>query len=367
VENFGIMTLHENNEDTYFTEIAVRAATQGITCCILIPSNINPTTLTVTGKIFDCTLNQWLREEFPLPQILYDRCFYGEDVHSKNCMSIVSWLKERKDVFFLGYGLPNKLDLYYILKQSPLSPYLPSTKLISQSKMVVEELSRHQMVVLKPINGSQGIGIYFIELQANKFYVKTFNRNQHIQKEFCDHKKFLSWINSLLAKKHYLIQPYLELTNEEYMPFDIRILLQKSAIGSWTERGRGVRIGHPDGIVSNLSAGGHIVHFDVWKDQFSDSKKKFIENEINDILSIIPSILEESFLPLFELGIDIGIARNGSIWILDINSKPGRKVILGTNNDQKEELYNAPLLYGRTLASARANERKIYDAKTLSY
>jgi glutathione synthase/RimK-type ligase-like ATP-grasp enzyme len=367
VETLGIMTLKDTSEQEYFTEIALKAADNGITCLRFIPLNINPTSKMVTGSIFDLTTRQWKQEIFPIPNVLYDRCFYGEDVQSKQCISIVSWLKECNDLFFLGYGLPNKYELYNVLKRSSLRPYLPSTTLINDSNMVLEELSLHQRIVLKPINGSQGNGIFYLELKGTSICVKTFNRNQHIHKIFSNHKRFLTWLDLLLTKKSYLFQPYLELLNHQNEPFDIRILLQKDGDGNWVERGRGIRTGHPDGILSNLSAGGRISSFQKWKEHLSPNLEEFLEAEINDILSKIPILLEEAFLPLFELGIDIGVTRNGSIWILDINSKPGRKVILATNPEMKEELYKAPILYCKTLTSSVKNERKRYHAKTLSY
>lgn len=367
METLGIMSLSENSEEEYFTEIAIRADVQGIICCRFIPSNIDPITNIVTGNVFDTTTKQWRKDEFLIPNVLYDRCFYGEDVHSKQCISIVSWLKGRDDIFFLGYGLPNKFELYNVLIHSPLHPYLPSTKLIIYSEMVNEELSTYKSIVLKPINGSQGNGIYFIKQIGRSITVKTYTRKKHVQKVFTDQKMFGVWINSLLTKMDYLVQPYLELTNQQNEPFDIRILLQKESNGNWAERGRGIRTGHPDGIISNISAGGHICPIDRWKAQLSLSQQEYLEMEINDILANIPLCLEESFLPLFELGIDIGVAKNGSIWILDINSKPGRKVILETNHAVKDELYEAPILYSKTLTSSKAIERKRYDAKTLSH
>lgn len=367
MKTFGIMTLTENSELEYFTEIAIRANAQGIICCRFIPSDINSVSNIVSGNVFDSKTNQWRQNEFPVPNVLYDRCFYGEDIHSKQCKQIVSWLKGRDDIFFLGYGLPNKYELYNVLIHSPLQPYLPSTKLIIDSDMVMEELCTYKNIVLKPINGSQGNGIYFIKQTGRSITVKTYNRKNHIQKVFSDQKKFGVWMNSLLTKKDYLVQPYLELTNHQMEPFDIRILLQKESNGSWAERGRGIRTGHPDGILSNISAGGHICHFDRLKEELPLSQHEYLEMEINDILANIPIVLEKSFLPLFELGIDIGVAKNGSIWILDINSKPGRKVILETNPAVKDLLYEAPILYSRVLTSSKTFERKRYDAKTLSY
>jgi glutathione synthase/RimK-type ligase-like ATP-grasp enzyme len=367
LETLGFMTINLDSENTYFTEIAKRASQQEMKCYRFIPSKIHPVSQMVTGQIYDSTLNEWEDSEFTIPNVLYDRCFYGDDIHSKQCASIVSWLKNREDIYFLGYGLPNKLELYNVLKQSTLLPYLPSTKPIISTNNVFEELKIHRKIVLKPINGSQGNGIYYIEYLSLPIKVKTFNRNQHIHKEFSDEKKFSAWIDTLITKRNYLLQPYLELTNEKKEPFDIRTLLQKKENGEWTERGRGLRVGHSDGIISNLNAGGRVENFEFWKNRLSYTQKEFVKAEVDDILNKIPVVLEEAFLPLFELGIDIGVAKDGSIWILDINSKPGRKVILETSPDKQDELYYAPIQFGKMLANLEDIGRKRYDAKTLSH
>lgn len=368
LDTLGIMTLKESSEHHYITEIAKRASILGMSCCRFIPINIHPITQQITGQMFNSDIGQWEKAEFPIPKVVYDRCFYGGDLLSKKCFPIVSWLKNREDIFFLGYGLPNKLELYNVLKHSSLKPYLPPSRPIISPSDVLEELASFEKIVLKPINGSQGNGIYLIESGRQKtISVKTYNRKKHIHKEFSHFNKFLAWINSLLTKMRYFVQPYLELTNDCGEPYDIRTLLQKQENGEWTERGRGIRVGNPDGILSNLSAGGSIREYEPWIKQLFPPQNEFIHNELNEILMKIPPVLENAFLPLFELGIDIGIAKNRTIWILDINSKPGRKVVQETSPGMNDELYYAPLLYGRTLANSENNERKRYDAKTLSY
>jgi hypothetical protein len=60
------------------------------------------------------------------------------------------------------------------------------------------------------------------------------------------------------------------------------------------------------------------------------------------------------------------LENNGSIWILDINSKPGRKTILNSQPEKKEELYTAPLHYAKFLAANKELERSTNHEKTIS-
>jgi hypothetical protein len=363
---FGIMTLTMDSEMTYFNEMAIRATALDIECFHFIPSRIDPITQLVKGKKYDPESCYWIEQEFPIPAILYDRCFYGDDDHSKQCIPIVSWLKSREDLTFLGYGLPNKLELYEVLKNTVLSPYLAHSEPVSDVSVVLNELTKKKKLILKPINGSQGYGIYYVKKNDKSFNVKTEKQKQIISRIFPNEAKLSQWLKQLLQHHKYLLQPYLELSNNEFQPFDIRILLQKDEFGNWTERGKGIRKGSTGGILSNLSAGGSVIDFETWSATLPNTSKEFICNELEYIKTNLPKLLEKEFMPLFELGVDIGMAKNGSIWILDVNSKPGRKVVLSTAPELKEKLYLAPLLYGKFLTLSHQSERKNYHAKTLS-
>lgn len=104
-------------------------------------------------------------------------------------------------------------------------------------------------------------------------------------------------------------------------------------------------------VVSNISAGASVSSYESWCSEATHFNHYYLKSEILDLLSILPTQLESMFHPLFELGIDIIIAKDQSIWILDINSKPGRKIISLTNPDDMEALYEAPLAYCQYLST----------------
>ncbi|TKC18129.1 YheC/YheD family endospore coat-associated protein [Robertmurraya kyonggiensis] len=345
----GFMTLQLKNEHTYFTEIAGRALKYDIECVRFIPASMDPTTEMFEGELYSHQQNRWLKKKFPLPDVLYDRCFYGEDFHSRQCKGIVSWLKSKDNVRFLGYGLPNKLELYEVLSNSKLSAYLPKTVKVTSPLMVQSLLQTFQRIILKPSNGSQGNGVYYIEMQKRHYIVKTDKLEQQVSRVFADEALLLNWLERLLKKKEFMLQPYLSLTNEQHEPFDIRSLLQKDRNGNWITVGKGIRQGKVERIVSNLSAGATVIDYETWIQSIPEQKRNFINEEIKFILESLPHLLEENFHPLFELGVDIGVAKDHSIWILDVNSKPGRKVLLTSQPGLQDYLYESPLLYANTI------------------
>lgn len=367
MRSLGFMTLNMNSEQQYFDEIAKRAVHFEIECYKFIPSQIDPKTEFVTGLYYEHIKNQWIERTFKLPEIIYDRCFYGDDLHSKQCLPITSWLKLRKDIQFLGYGLPNKIEIYDKLLDSKLAPYLPATKPLHTAKDLYSVLFGFDEVIIKPITGYRGYGIYKISQQQKEFRVETHKSEKKIVHQFSSKDIFESWINILIKTRPYLIQPYLQLSDMQKRPFDIRCLLQKDQNHQWQERGRGVRIGMEGGLISNVSAGADIIVFDEWIQKIGYSKRQYIRDEIADILAKLPFELEDKFQSLFELGIDIGMAKDYSLWILDMNSKPGRKVVLSTDPLQNETLYTAPLHYATSLFCQLEKGKEGTHEKTLPH
>ena len=125
----------------------------------------------------------------------------------------------------------------------------------------------------------------------------------------------------------------------------MRILLQKDRTNHWVEQGRGIRKGSKDCITSNLATGGKAVTYEELINEIAHPHQKYIELTIRHILRTLPEELEARFRPLFELGVDLGIDRKNRVWILDINSKPGRKIIETLYPEKKEALYEAPIAY----------------------
>lgn len=359
--SFGMMSLNYLAEDAYFTGIARHADPAEVTCFRFSPAKIHPMTQLVTGERFDQGLDHWVKDEFPLPEFLYDRCFYGDDLVSKQSMSIVKWLKNRQDITFIGSGLPNKWAIYEALAASSLSPYIPKTLQAASGKLVMNELRRMGKSILKPAFGAGGAGIFSLEHAGPEIVLSADSGAAMNRKAFSSKKEAEDWLDQLCKKKAYLLQPYLQLTDADERPFDIRVLLQKDLTGAWKIRGKGIRRGKAGGILSNLTAGGEILSYEEYADGLNDKTRKFLHHELEEILSKLPVLLEDTFPKLFELGVDIGVARDQSLWVLDTNSKPGRKVVTRTDPELKEILYRAPVEYALYLHKNMSEREELHS------
>lgn len=352
----GFMTLHQEAEKSYSTEIAKRAGSFGLTVFRFCPADIQPGTALLKGFVYE--QDEWKPSLQPLPAFIYDRCFYSKGDRSAKSRPIAEWLKNRPDTVFLGKGLPDKWAVHQaIMKDSTLSFYLPDTAQIDTAKDILPLLFRERQCMLKPVKGAQGRGIIALSLSGKTIEAVYHNGANKKTKGFSSIEEFEIWMNLFLKQSTspYLIQPLLQLTDRSRYPFDIRILMQKDGSGNWAERGRGIRRGYQGSFISNLGSGGEALSYEDWFQRLSRRQAYLFHDDLSTILSKLPIVLEQSFSSLFELGIDIGYSRDGSIWILDVNSKPGRQLIMQTQPDQKNNLYEAPLAYCKHLLAKTAN------------
>jgi glutathione synthase/RimK-type ligase-like ATP-grasp enzyme len=354
--SLGFLTIRKEQEVSYFTEIA-KASSHSITLFRFTPLDIKPGTEMVNGYQYDPSKGEWIKNEFPIPDYIYDRCFYRGNSLSKKSEPIVNWLKQRPGTTFLGYGLPNKWEVYTALSQlSEVSPYLPKTTLIDQFSSIKKALKQSSTVILKPVSGSQGNGIMKLQVITNSIVLHSQNKGEEILKTFHSAEEFKSYFQKLLQNTAFLCQPFFNFQIED-SPYDIRILLQKNKDGLWIEQGRGVRKGKKHGIVSNLHHGGEVLPFPFILNNWTKSKKLLVLEEIETIINQVPLHLEKKFGRIFELGLDIGVTDEGAVWLLDINSKPGRKVINHTFPNKKQDILEAPLKYCEFLHTNTINIR----------
>lgn len=355
----GFLTIHKNQENTYATNIGRFASKHDVTYYRFTPFCIHPQTELVNGEKYVVDTDEWISCEFPLPSFIYDRCFYKNDSLSKRARPIVEWLKKRHDLTFLGYGLPDKWTVHQSLQEDgDISPYLPETTLVHSAKDVMELLMKKRRILIKPCNGSQGNGIIALTIERSGLCAHYHKGYEAVKKQFDRPEHLRTWLTRVVLHQPYLVQPYFHIHNQKGRPFDIRVLLQKNENGEWGQVGKGIRMGGDRSLVTNVSAGGEIVTFSEWSAKLPPRKRLFIEEELESICRLLPASLEKKVPSLFELGVDICTSHDGGVWLLDINSKPGRKTILHTQPESEDRLYEAPILYCKHLANSKTTVNK---------
>lgn len=360
---FGIMVCKVRNqlfyEKEFYRFLQNFGAEKDFIVYVFFPEDIDWENRIIKGYQYDISLGYWIANHFPVPLFIYDRCFYTTGYMFRKYRPFIEKLQNDKRTIFLGHGLKGKWDVYNILFTSPkYKKFLPKTLPYKGLKQL-EAFLDHQPIILKPIGGSHGSGVIKVIKEGNDYEVlgRDFH-NQKIHYYFNNKAQLFEWIHQFTIGKRYIIQQYLKLTTFDDRPYDIRVLVQKNENGKWETTGMAARVGEPSNITSNLHGGGMVqLPSTILHEQFGTEKAKGILEKIEFLANQVPPFIEANHGKLFEVGLDLGVDTSGNVWIIEVNSKPGRKVFELLNDKEKQfKAYSQPILYARYLSNLIVNK-----------
>lgn len=332
-------------EAGFFKRLALEGRRLGIELLIFSPKHVDWERQRVNGWTYSPEENRWVAGEHPLPTLVYDRCFYTDSNQFRDYKPYVLRLDQSPHVQLLGRGLVGKWDTHLILsRNSSLHPYLPETRKWDGPDKALIFLNKHQKILIKPNGGSHGRGVAAILKIEGGYQVHGRTRKNHLFRLSFDEESYLKqWLTRFVGNTRYVMQPYLKLSTPDGSPYDLRMLIQKNERGDWKTTGMAIRTGKPHSLTSNLHGGGRaekaipflLRHFH--RDQVHDILKR-----IRWLAAVVPPHIERHHGRLLELGLDVGIDADGRVWLLEVNSKPGRSVFILSG--QKEVFRQATLL-----------------------
>ncbi|WP_223068443.1 YheC/YheD family protein [Paenibacillus caui] len=351
----GILVAASNNNPLLFSEsgfvrkLCLTAAGRGLTIFAFTPQAV-----TEANRIHGYTYQDgmWVIKAFPFPDIVYDRCFAkGEQKIEKRRK--LALLARKRPFRYLTRGLAGKWSVYETLKLfDETAPYLPETCLYTKAEQLAAKLFRWKgEAFLKPQFGTHGkMTLHVRDGRSGEGRIQLTgrdSRNTVFNRQFASIREAARFIEMFRRGRSFLLQPYLQLSTKEGEPFDIRVLMQKGADGRWSMTGMAARVGKSDSLTSNLHGGGRAFRASqLLKREFGAQSAKSVLTAIRRLAAVIPPYLEEHFGRLAELGIDFGVDSEENVWILEVNSKPGRSAFgfIGDMNSARKAVEN-PILY----------------------
>ena len=300
----------------------------------------------------------WRKQQVPLPDLIYDRSFAASHADALSNRLLLQAMHSKKPFQRLNAFLPAKWKVYRLLKHNDaLLPYLPETMLLSSHLQIIEQLNKKPGgLIIKPDSGMQGRGIISIQKQAvsERIHIRGRTRNnspfmQNIENTAALFQK----LHTIIKSRRYIMQPLLSLTDHLSRPFDIRILIQKDRRGIWQLTGAAIRCGSPGGVTSNLHGGGSAYPIEQFlSSRYSKEELELLRNTLTDISVHAAETLEQRLGKFAELAFDFGLDQQQRIWLLEVNSKPGRSCFkaIGDNSAHSLSILQ-PLHYAKYLFS----------------
>lgn len=309
-------------EKTFFSHLAEEALKLNVEIFFFSPQDV-----TTPGRYHGLCYSKnygWKEKQYPSPDLIYDRF---RNLNRDPFASFLSFRRQTK-VPFLNSRLANKFTVQTYLESHPvIAKWLPETHVFRGAESILPMLRKYTYIYLKPTNGTGGKGILKVGKDGkSNFFVLGRNQQRNIiQQSFSSFTSLAPFLNKWVKGSTFLTQQGLDL---QWLPgrvTDFRLLVQKNGHGKWSVTGLCGKTGGIHSATSNLHGGGKPTDPEVFfQPFFTLEKRQMLFAECHELGLLVSSFLEKRFGRLVEIGIDLGIDRNGEIWLIEVNPKPGR-------------------------------------------
>ncbi|MGI6435917.1 MAG: YheC/YheD family protein [Syntrophomonadaceae bacterium] len=323
---------------------------------VFTPSGIDWQSQTVRGYNYKQGASSergvWTAAIYPLPDVVYDRV----PSRRREAQPIITETKRKllatAHVKYFNPAFLNKWQVYQVLSQNPsLSLHLPETRLLNPAQLEAM-LEKYAVLFLKPCNGSLGKGIIYVKKSKNQKLQYIAYPGGRIKGTSDTAGDLLERTATVRKGRPYLVQEGLDLAKYNGSAFDIRIIYQKNGWGEWQTGKKFARIAPHGSNISNLSSGGSFEKMKRLMNRLyrrETRRKKYAL--IKELCKTVALTLESHSQGIYgELGLDIGMGKNGIPYLIEVNSKPRKTTHSLVSQDVVAKTFRRPLEFACYLA-----------------
>ncbi len=271
----------------------------------------------------------WETIEVPFPNVVYDRLPNRRTEKHKALREIKQRLHHEYLIPWFNPGFFDKWEIHQLLEgDHRVATYLPETHKSPNFTLIERMLSKYQHVYIKPANGSLGLGIYQVlyDRETEDYYCRF--RDQDGKNRLQRFSSIETFINSHFRNKRledYIVQQGIHLIRNDHKTIDFRIHTNKDEKGKWQVSVMAGKISGRGSVTTHLNNGGVVRTLtEIFPD--IEECKNVTDSLKQAALSMSEVIDSRQKGHIGELGFDLGIDKNGSVWLFEANSKPGRSI-----------------------------------------
>lgn len=287
----------------------------------------------------------WKQSSFPFPHVVYNRCLNKKLITVQRLEKAIGRNKCFNNINFF-----NKWDLYKLLKQSNLKPYVPDTFLYNKVN-VSELLEKYKLVYIKPSYGCKGKSVHRVELMDNgDIHISLHSlapryicrKNEGIQQK----------LDKLFGLKKYMVQQGIRMSQLDHQYFDIRVLVQKGILGEWTVSTITCRVAYEHYFNTSMCETIYDVA-EILPRLFSREKTIEILQSLCQVSVKAAQEAETHMGSLGELSVDFVLDEQSKLWIIELNGKPQKNIYKDLKSfKHKQRIYGRPLEYAYYLSQS---------------
>ncbi|SDI47157.1 YheC/YheD family protein [Alteribacillus bidgolensis] len=300
----------------------------------------------ILGTYFHEKEKKWKQKYFSLPHVLLRM---GGQFYQT---TVSAFFKKQNTKVLNKFKSFDKWEHFNVLQSNPqLSAHLPDTKHISlnKKKELFTFIDRHGSVYVKAAFGFQSKNIMKITKRKNgkysyKYHISTF------KKGIVSKTQLLKKMKRFFKNKTIIIQKTIPLLEYNKYDIDLRTELNRNEAGDIKVAGYCIRKSKKGNFTTRKS-GKHKLK------KYFRRTLKYSKKEINSLLRQIKQLtlktyreIESKYGPIGEMGIDLGLDKNGKLWIIECNLCSGKRTLYKTYGAERvKQSYVDIFKYGISL------------------
>ncbi|HYF91360.1 MAG TPA: YheC/YheD family protein [Symbiobacteriaceae bacterium] len=301
---------------------------------------------------------EWIREEIPLPEVIYHRAIYSAPGLRKAVRATLKQMSLHRGTILLNkLGSFTKLQVHQALTFFPSQAALsPETRPFTGPQDLEEMLARHPAVFVKANDGSHGTEVVRITALPSGWEVRGKIGGRTAAETFDSLPQVQDFLALTTAGRLWIVQQGIALPQVDGRICDLRVILQKDGTGEWQTPLILLRWGRAGSVAANMSQGGEPCLPEAFRQRMGARASVFrhVEPIAQAAALQAAHALETRFGLLGEIGVDVAVDEDGRAWILEANTKPVHPLIEGLPVPLERYPFSyAGYLAGRARAALR--------------
>ncbi len=291
---------------------------------------------------------RYLLQRRSLPRVVHNR-----DLALRPRMNAKLTRLSRSSLVFNRKNRYSKTKIAAILaKDKSLQPYLPDTFAYSSARLA-QTMNKYVALFIKPASGSVGDGIVKLSRAGHDQWLVQWKKQQKLSGA-----KARALVHRVTAGKPYLIQEAVMLAQYRGRPYDIRVSVQKGLSGVWQITGMVGKVAAPGRHVTNVAKGGSVKRCSALF-KHSGLPPEETARAVARVSLQIAACLDRHLPRLADLGLDMGVDRNGRVKFIEMNGRDQRYSFRKAGMSAEfYRTYRTPMAYGKRLLARPGPHRR---------
>ncbi|MCI3920137.1 YheC/YheD family protein [Paenibacillus sp. TRM 82003] len=295
---------------------------------------------------------RWRPATISLPRVFHNRSMPFDDANQRKLTKLAGIA----DVFNrrTRYG---KMNIHRLMSEDPvLRAYVPET--VPYSATNLKRMMRtHEELFVKPNSGSIGKGIVSVARRPDGRW-QLRDGKKRVVRAASQTRRFIK--RGVVKDGDYLIQEGIRLAKYKGRPFDLRVSVQRGGDGAWQVTGTVGKVAARGSRITNLARGGRAIKPKKlyraigWEPDRTDGL-------VRSVSLTTAARLGEKLRGLGDVGFDIGLSKDGTPYVIEMNGRDQRYSFLKAGMKKTfDRTYRTPLAYAVHLLrkQVRASRKK---------